>query len=127
MRASYRLIATSVALVLLGSTCGGDDDSGDAEQPNATDAPATISEPCPTTPAAAGETTSVPGSCGDAIELPDTTVAATAVGTGTYDFALTQPVPDAGGVQYQTAYLEIELVIEDGVVTGVLEGPTDSC
>jgi hypothetical protein len=45
-------------------------------------------------------------------------------GTGTYDFTLTQPVPQASGVQIQTAELDIALTVEGDQVTGTLEGPT---
>jgi hypothetical protein len=46
-------------------------------------------------------------------------------GAGSYEFSLTQPIPEAGGVQYQTASLDISLTFEGQTVTGTIEGPTD--
>ena len=46
-------------------------------------------------------------------------------GTGTYWFSLTQPLPQAGGTQYQTADLVFALTVDGDHVEGTLDGPTD--
>jgi hypothetical protein len=43
---------------------------------------------------------------------------------GSYAFSLEQPIPEAGGTQFQTAHLQIELTAEGDQVTGTISGPT---
>jgi hypothetical protein len=54
-----------------------------------------------------------------------TTEPGPAAGSGTYDYSLVQPIPQANGTQYQTANLTISLTVEGTAVTGTIEGPTD--
>jgi hypothetical protein len=145
MRAKLRFTAVPVAsvalLAVIGAACG--DDSSDTgtgapgtivaveptsgPTPDATE-PDPADAPCPTTPGSsssddAGPATTLPGRCGEIAS--DTTAVSTGTGTGTYEFSLTQPVPQAGGVQIQTASLDIELLVEGSAVTGTIDGPTD--
>jgi hypothetical protein len=45
-------------------------------------------------------------------------------GLGRYKFTLTQPIPQAGGTQIQTADLDIRLTADGNNVQGTIEGPT---
>jgi hypothetical protein len=105
----------SLGLALL-LACGlvacGDDSTKGASEP----------DPCLTT-----TTTGATGSTGPicvAVETTSTTAGESTTGGGGYNFTLTQPIPEAGGVQTQAADLTITLAAEDGVVTGTIEGPT---
>jgi hypothetical protein len=110
-------IVALTALALVGAACGDDQATGTGA-PSASESE---DESCPDSSESASASMFVPCS---AVERSDTSSGG-AAGTGDYDFTLTQPIPQAGGVQTQTAHLTINLVADGDAVTGTIDGPTD--
>lgn len=75
-------------------------------------------EPCPTVTGGSTPTSTTTPCVVGATEDGGTT------GGGGYDFTLTQPIPEAGGTQIQTANLDIRLMVDGDRVSGTIEGPT---
>jgi hypothetical protein len=86
----------------------------------ANESPSPSPSPCPNVSPGASASISPSLPC---VGVESEEPVATSAGTGDYEFTLTQPIPQAGGTQIQTADLVIRLTVDGGNVTGTLEAP----
>lgn len=76
--------------------------------------------PCPTITSPAPTSRTTTGTC----VATEPTHSGSGSYSGSYKFTFTQPLPEAGGTQIQTANLDIRLTANGNSVQGTVEGPT---